>query len=70
MGRLYRCQRDITHSWKELPGGSGTGSVQLRALRVRRGVTVGVAGREGFAGRFVGLTAVMVTGRWAEGNQE
>jgi len=63
MERLYRCRRDITHSWKVLPGGSGTGTVQLRALRIRRGV----AGREGFAGRVVGLTAAMVTGRWAGG---
>jgi len=62
MGRLYRRWRDITHSWKEIPGGSGTGTVQLRALRVRRGATVGVVGREGFAGRIVGLTAAMVTG--------
>ena len=67
MERLYRCRRDITHSWKVLPGGSGTGTVQLRALRIRRGATLGAAGREGFAGRVVGLTAAMVTGRWAEG---
>ena len=26
MGRLYGCRRDITHSWKELTGGSGTGT--------------------------------------------
>ena len=61
MGRLYRCRRDITHSWKELPSGSGTGTVQLWALRIRRGATVGVAGREGLAGMVVGRMAVMVT---------
>jgi hypothetical protein len=66
MERLYRCRRDITHSLIELPGGSGTGVVQLRALRVRRGATVGVAERGGIAGRFVGLAAAVVTGRWAE----
>jgi hypothetical protein len=65
-GAVYRCRRDITHLWIELPGGSGTGTVQLRALRIRRGAILGAAGREGFAGRIVGLTAAMVTGRWAE----
>jgi hypothetical protein len=69
MGRLYRRRRDITHSWKELPGGSGTGTVQLRAPRIRRGAILGMAGRGGFAGRVVGLTAAMVTGRWAEGGR-
>ena len=40
---------------------SGTGRAQLRALRVRRGATVGVAGREGLAGMVVARMAVMVT---------
>jgi hypothetical protein len=70
MERLYRRRRDITHPLIELPGGSGKGRAQLRALRVRRGATVGVAERGGIAGRFVGLAAAAVTGRWAEGAQE
>src|SRR5687767_7140505 len=37
MRRLYCRRRDITRSWKELPDGSGTGTVQLRALRDQAG---------------------------------
>jgi len=61
MGRLYRCRRDITRLRKELPDGSGSGTVHLQALRIKRGVTVGVAGREGLAGMVVARMAVMVT---------
>jgi hypothetical protein len=50
MERLYRRRRDITQFWEKLSDGSGTGTIQLKALGIRWGATVGVAGGEGFAG--------------------